>query len=107
MHLVGDHELAAGDIGAHFSISGPAVSQHLRVLEDAGLMDERRQGTRRLYRVRPETLAQLRAYLEDFWGQGLERLKRVAETEERHNRGRRSSGRCASTPRQLVGLVKG
>jgi len=65
------------------STSRPAISQHLRVLKDASLLVERRDGTRRLYRARPEGLAELRAFVEDFCDDGLDRLKREAEAEER------------------------
>jgi DNA-binding transcriptional ArsR family regulator len=80
--LVRDGELSAGEIAAHFDVTRPAVSQHLTVLKEAGLVEERRDGTRRLYRARPEGLAQLRAFLEEFWDDRLETLKREAEQEE-------------------------
>jgi len=80
--LVRDGELSAGEIASHFEISRPAISQHLTVLRGAGLVDERRNGTRRLYRARPEGLAELRAFLEGFWDERLEGLKREAEREE-------------------------
>ena len=85
--LVRDGELSAGEIASHFEISRPAVSQHLTVLREAGLVDERRNGTRRLYRVRPEGLAELRKFLEGFWDERLEMLKRDAEREEREKDG--------------------
>ena len=81
--LVRDDELAAGEIAAHFDVTRPAVSQHLTVLKEAGLVRERRSGTRRLYRARPEGLAPLRAFLEGFWDDRLGVLKREAEHEER------------------------
>src|SRR5947207_15929542 len=81
LRLVSDRELPAGRIAAHFDVSGPAVSQHLRVLKDAGLVTERREGTRRLYRARPEGLVELRAFLESFWDDRLAVLKRQAEKE--------------------------
>ena len=81
--LVRDDELAAGEIAAHFDVTRPAVSQHLTVLKEAGLVRERRSGTRRLYRARPEGLAPLRAFLEGFWDDRLDALKREAENEER------------------------
>lgn len=81
--LVAEHEQAAGEIATHFAVSRPAISQHLRVLKDAGLIAERRQGTRRLYRARPEGLSELRAFLESFWDAGLRRLKQVAEDDAR------------------------
>ena len=79
--LVRDRELSAGEIAAHFDVSRPAVSQHLTVLREAGLVEERRNGTRRLYRARPEGLAELRAFLDGFWGERLAALKREAERE--------------------------
>jgi DNA-binding transcriptional ArsR family regulator len=83
LRLVRDGELSAGEIAAHFDVTRPAVSQHLRVLKDAELLVERRDGTRRMYRARPEGLAELREFVEAFWDDGLERLKREAELEER------------------------
>jgi len=80
--LVRGGELSAGEIAAHFDVTRPAVSQHLNVLKEAGLVSERRNGTKRLYRARPEGLAQLKAFLEEFWGDRLEALKREAEREE-------------------------
>jgi DNA-binding transcriptional ArsR family regulator len=86
--LVRDGELAAGEIAAHFDVTRPAVSQHLNVLKEAGLVTERRNGTRRLYRARPEGLAELKAFLEGFWDDRLDALKREAEKEERAKHGR-------------------
>jgi DNA-binding transcriptional ArsR family regulator len=85
--LVRDGELTAGEIASHFDVTRPAISQHLNVLKEAGLVSERRNGTRRLYRARPEGLAELREFLEDFWSERLETLKREAEKEERRNHG--------------------
>jgi DNA-binding transcriptional ArsR family regulator len=81
--LVRDGELSSGEIAAHCDVSRPAVSQHLTVLKEAGLVSERRNGTRRLYRARPEGLAELKAFLEGFWDEKLEALKREAEREEK------------------------
>ena len=86
--MVRDVELPAGEIASHFDVTRPAVSQHLRVLREAGLVTERKDGTRRLYRARPEGLEDLREYLEQFWDEQLSRLKRAAEREERRRRGR-------------------
>ena len=86
--LVRDGELSAGEIASHFDVTRPAVSQHLNVLKEAGLVSERRNGTRRLYRARPEGLAGLRDFLEEFWDVRLEALKREAEKEERKKHGR-------------------
>jgi DNA-binding transcriptional ArsR family regulator len=85
--LVRDGELSAGEIAAQFDVTRPAVSQHLNVLKEAGLVSERRNGTKRLYRVRPEGLAPLKAFLEEFWDDRLETLKREAEREERMKHG--------------------
>jgi DNA-binding transcriptional ArsR family regulator len=87
LSLVRDGELAAGEIAAHFDVTRPAVSQHLNVLKEAGLVSERRDGTKRLYRARPEGLVELRAFLEEFWDVRLETLKREAEREERRKHG--------------------
>src|SRR5438094_2406890 len=86
--LVRDGELSAGEIAAHFRVTRPAVSQHLTVLKEAGLVHERRNGTRRLYSVRPEGSNELKAFLEGFWDARLEALKREAEREERKKRGK-------------------
>jgi DNA-binding transcriptional ArsR family regulator len=83
LRLVWDAELSAGEIASHFEITRPAVSQHLGVLKEAGLVDERRNGTRRLYRARPERMDELRQFLDEFWGDRLEALKREVEREER------------------------
>jgi len=85
--LVRDGELAAGEIAAHFDVTRPAVSQHLHVLKEAGLVSERRNGTKRLYRARPEGLAELKDFLEEFWDERLVALKREAEREEREKHG--------------------
>jgi DNA-binding transcriptional ArsR family regulator len=83
LQLVGSEELSAGEIASHFEVTRPAISQHLTVLKGAGLVTERRQGTRRLYRARPEGLAELRDFLDEFWADGLDRLKAAAEQAER------------------------
>jgi len=81
--LVRDLERPAGEIAAHFpDVTGPAISQHLRVLREAGLLAERRAGTRRLYRARPEGLRELRAWIRDFWSDPLEDLRDAAEQDE-------------------------
>ena len=87
LRLVRDGELSAGAIAAHFDVTRPAVSQHLGVLKEAGLVSERRNGTRRLYRARPQGLDELRAFLEDFWDERLDALKQEAEREERKRHG--------------------
>lgn len=92
--LVRDEELSAGEIAAHFDVSRPAVSQHLTVLRGAGLLHERRKGTSRLYRARPEGLEDLKDFMNGFWTDRLERLKLAAELEQqrRNKRGKRRDG---------------
>lgn len=75
--------LSVGEIAAGLPVSRPAVSQHLRVLREAGLVSERREGTRRLYRVEPGGLAELRTYLESFWDEALAGFTAAAESEGR------------------------
>ena len=72
-----------GELARELPVSRPAVSQHLRVLKEAGLVSERRNGTRRLYRIEPDAVAELRAYFDDFWSRALEAFKAAAESEER------------------------
>ncbi len=83
LRLVRDEEMTAGRIAARFDVTRQAISQHLRVLHGARLVSERRDGTRRLYRVRPEGLIELRAFLDDFWSNRLEKLKREVEADEK------------------------
>lgn len=86
LNIVRDGEKAAGEIAAYFDVTRPAISQHLKVLKEAGLLDERRDGTRRLYRARRDGMREVREYLETFWSDRLLDLKRVAEQEERRQR---------------------
>jgi DNA-binding transcriptional ArsR family regulator len=81
-------ELPAGEIAGHFRQTRPAISQHLRVLVKAGLLSERRRGTRRLYRLRPEGFAPLKAFLDTFWDEKLAGLKMAVEGEARRRGGR-------------------
>jgi DNA-binding transcriptional ArsR family regulator len=82
-----DEPRSVGEIAAHFAISLQAVSQHLQVLKEAGLVSEQRAGTRRLYVVRPDGLEAVRAFVEQLWPDRLARLKHLAETKSRHGRG--------------------
>jgi len=72
---------AVGELAAELPVSRPAVSQHLRVLKEAGLVTERRNGTRRLYRVDIDGLAEVRDYLESFWTDVLAAFEAAAEAE--------------------------
>ena len=92
LRLVWSQELPATDIADSFAdVSRPAISQHLAVLKDAKLVTERRDGTRRLYKANVDTMAELRAFLDDYWTSGLERLRDVAEAAE--TRKRQTKGR--------------
>src|SRR5436190_18911135 len=75
--------LAVGELARGLPVSRPAVSQHLRVLKEAGLVSERRNGTRRLYRIEPDGIAALRAYFDEFWSRALDAFKAAAENEGR------------------------
>ena len=77
LRLVWSQERAAGEIADQFQVSRPAISKHLRVLREAGLVEERRVGTRRLYRARVESL------LDSFWDEGLLAVKQAAESSSR------------------------
>src|SRR5689334_9405396 len=82
--LVQDEELSSSEIAAHFSdVTHPAISQHLRVLAKAGLVNMRKEGTKHLYRGRPEGLSEVKAYLEAYWNSRLNRLAQAAEAEEK------------------------
>jgi DNA-binding transcriptional ArsR family regulator len=81
-----DGPLPVAAIASGLPVSRPAVSQHLRVLKTAGLVTERKEGTRRLYRIHPEGVAALRAYFEDFWTAALAGFKAAAENEQRRER---------------------
>jgi len=73
---------SVGELADGLPVSRPAVSQHLRVLKQAGLVTDRRQGTRRLYRVDPGGLAGLREYFDGFWGEALARFAAEARKEQ-------------------------
>lgn len=70
---------AVGEIAEQLPVSRPAVSQHLRVLKDAGLVAERRNGTRRIYRLDPDGVANVRDYFDRFWDAALAEFKAAAE----------------------------
>jgi DNA-binding transcriptional ArsR family regulator len=82
LRLIRDQPRSVGEIGAHFDISQQAVSQHLHVLADAGLVRVRREGKRHLYVIDPEGLENLDAFLADLWPAGLRRLKAAVESDD-------------------------
>lgn len=81
--LVWDQELSAGEIARHFPVSWPAISQNLGVLRRAGVVTERREGTRRLYRADQSALGPLADVVKAMWAADLERLGQLAEADER------------------------
>jgi DNA-binding transcriptional ArsR family regulator len=87
LRLVWDREWSAGQVAARFDVSRPDISKHLRVLRQAGLIEERREGTRRLYRARPERLADVRSFLDSFWDVSLAAIKQSAEDDARRRNG--------------------
>lgn len=95
LRLVADDELAAGEIAAAFDVTRTAISQHLSVLKNAGLLTERREGTRRLYRARPEGLDGLREFLDDMWAASLDAARQIVEADR---------GLSDATPSAQAGL---
>jgi len=93
LKLVAHDELAAGQIAEAFDITRTAVSQHLTVLKNAGLLTERREGTRRLYRARAEGLAAVREFLDDLWAGSLDAARAITAAE----RGITGDDQAAST----------
>jgi DNA-binding transcriptional ArsR family regulator len=77
-----DGPRAVGDLASELPVSRPAVSQHLKVLKDAGLVTDRKQGTRRLYQLNPAGIEALRAYFERFWTHALAAFKDAVEKED-------------------------
>jgi DNA-binding transcriptional ArsR family regulator len=87
LELVRADEMAAGEIAGHFAdVTRPAISQHLKVLKNADLLAERRDGTKRLYRAKADGLLGVRTFLDQFWDDRLERLRDAAERAERQSR---------------------
>ena len=98
LRLVAHSELSAGEIAGCFDVTRTAVSQHLTVLKHAGLLTERRQATRRLYRARPEGLAGLREFLDQMWASSLEIARDLVEADR---------GTAGSDPAPAAGPVAG
>jgi DNA-binding transcriptional ArsR family regulator len=79
---LGDGPRAVGELASGLPVSRPAVSQHLRVLKEAGLVTERQEGTRRVYRLDANGIAGVRSYFDRFWETALADFKAAAEREE-------------------------
>ena len=88
LRLVHERELPAGEIAEHFASTRQAISQHLRLLTGAGLLEERRQGTRRLYRLHRAAFGELRGFIDVFWNESLGQLKRRVEQDREARRGK-------------------
>ena len=99
LELVRTEEMSAGDIATHFDVTRPAISQHLKILKESRLVTERRDGTRRLYRARPEGLADLKKFLELFWDYRLGLLKDEAESDHRKRTAQGDDESRGETPR--------
>jgi DNA-binding transcriptional ArsR family regulator len=82
LRLVRDRPRSVNEIAERFDVTQQAISQHLKVLKDAGLVAVRPDGQRRLYVVRPEGLSGLRDFLDEFWPDSLQRLKRAVESDD-------------------------
>lgn len=87
LRLVHSAELPAGEIASHFKTTRQAVSQNLKVLSNAGLIELRQEGTRRYYRIRPEGFEDIRSFLEAFWDNRLTTLKGAIESRRRSRHG--------------------
>ena len=79
LELIANEELSAGEIAEHFDVTRPAVSQHLTVLKSAGLITERRDGTKRIYRIEPDGISELRRFVENLWSSALDTARRLVE----------------------------
>jgi DNA-binding transcriptional ArsR family regulator len=86
LHLVRDEERTVSNLAGHFKISRPAISQHLKILHEADLVNVRSEGTRRYYRARPEGLAELTEWLDGFWTSSLRRLATEVEHDQRQQK---------------------
>ena len=93
LRLVAGRELTAGEIASHFAVTQPAISQHLKILKDVELLNERREGTKRVLSVRAQGFEDLQKFLAELLPSRLERLKELAEEEERGGRDARQAKR--------------
>lgn len=83
LRLLRNGPRSVGELAENFPVSRPAISQHLRILTDARFVESSPEGTRRLYSVRPDAFADLRAYIDDFWSAALQNFKQRAESRTR------------------------
>jgi len=93
LRLLAGRELTAGEVASHFAVTQPAISQHLKILKDVELLNERREGTKRVLSVRAQGFEDLQKFLAELLPSRLERLKELAEEEERSGRDARQAKR--------------
>lgn len=84
--LLAEGPQAVGELAAFLPVTRPAVSQHLKVLKEAGLVTDHREGTRRLYQLDPQGIEEIRAYFDRFWGYALRSFKSAVERDGREGR---------------------
>jgi DNA-binding transcriptional ArsR family regulator len=87
LRVLWEAEMSAGELAAHFDVSWPAVSQHLTILRNSGLVAERRQGRHRYYRADAQTVGTLAPVLREMWEHDLDRLAHLAEAEQARQNG--------------------
>ena len=83
LRLIQTSAQPAGEIASHFDITRTAISQHLTILKEAGLIAEKREGTKRIYSVRAEGFDEIREFLEQFWSGSLDRLEQMLDDEDK------------------------
>lgn len=84
--LLGDGPLSVGALADHLPVTRPAVSQHLKVLKEAGLVMDHQEGTRRIYQLDPQGIGEVRAYFDRFWNYALRSFKTAVEHDWRGTR---------------------
>ena len=99
---LGERPSAVVELAARLPVSRPAVSQHLKVLKDAGLVRDRQVGTRRVYSLDPEGLAALRDYMDRFWNTALHRFKARVETPEEGAPARGGVAESSAAPKRAA-----
>ena len=91
--------MAVSELAGTMTVSRPAVSQHLKILKDAGLVSDTKSGTRRIYQLNPEGIALLRAHFEQVWESALGNFQTIAETPEPKPKGKHASSRTTRSRR--------
>lgn len=81
--LLKNEEMMAGEVASHFKVSRPAISQHLKILTDAGMLKEKRSGVKRLYSINHNAFLPLKEFLDEIWDQRLSKIKTLSERKKR------------------------